>query len=70
MAVDDEGIDLEIPGVKGRKPKPGRIAFPEITRARIEIEFNRKDDKEDGAADADGDSEAGTDGSDESTEEA
>jgi ribosome maturation factor RimP len=66
LAVDEEGIDLEIPGVKGRKPKPGRITFPEITRARIEIEFNRKDMEDDGAQDT---ADAGTDG-DESTEEA
>jgi ribosome maturation factor RimP len=68
LAVDDDGLDLEVPGVKGRKPKPARLAFAEIAKARVEIEFNRK---EDGAADtADGD-DAGTEGDgDESTEEA
>jgi ribosome maturation factor RimP len=73
IAVDDEGLDLEIPGVKGRKPKPARLAFAEIAKARVEIEFNRKeaDAEADGAADsADGDIGAGTDGGDESTEEA
>jgi ribosome maturation factor RimP len=69
LAVDEDGIDLEIPGVKGRRPKPGRIAFSEITRARIEIEFNRKD-LEDGAADTAGGTAAETDDGDESTEEA
>jgi ribosome maturation factor RimP len=65
VAVDDEGLDLEVPGVKGRKPKPARLAFGEIAKARVEIEFSRKDDK-DGAAET---ADAGTD-SDESTEEA
>lgn len=41
-AVDDEGIDLEVPGVKGRKPTRRRLAFVEIAKARVEIEFNRK----------------------------
>jgi ribosome maturation factor RimP len=63
IEVDDEGLDLEVPGVKGRKPKPARLAFGEIAKARIEIEFNRK---EDGAADT---ADAETD-SDENTEEA
>jgi ribosome maturation factor RimP len=67
--VDDEGLDLEVPGVKGRRPKPARLAFTQIAKARVEIEFNRKET--DGAADsADGDTGAGTDGGDESTEEA
>ncbi|POX36109.1 ribosome maturation factor RimP [Streptomyces sp. Ru73] len=41
-AVDDEGLDLEVPGVKGRKPTARRVAFSEIAKARVEIEFNRK----------------------------
>jgi ribosome maturation factor RimP len=41
-AVDDEGLDLEVPGVKGRRPTTRRLAFGEIARARVEIEFNRK----------------------------
>jgi ribosome maturation factor RimP len=65
IAVDDDGLDLEIPGVKGRGPKPARLAFAEIAKAMVEIEFNRKDSEA-----ADGDSGAGTDGGDESTEEA
>ncbi|MEU5423122.1 ribosome maturation factor RimP [Streptomyces sp. NPDC001407] len=52
VAVDDEGLDLEVPGVKGRKPTARRIAFGEIAKARVEIEFNRKsDDKAAKAAD-------------------
>ncbi|MBL1102368.1 ribosome maturation factor RimP [Streptomyces coffeae] len=41
-AVDDEGLDVEVPGVKGRKPTARRLAFKEISKARVEIEFNRK----------------------------
>ncbi|MEV6671525.1 ribosome maturation factor RimP [Streptomyces sp. NPDC051162] len=52
VAVDDEGLDLEVPGVKGRKPTTRRITFGEIAKARVEIEFNRKsDDKAAKAAD-------------------
>ncbi|MEU2158562.1 ribosome maturation factor RimP [Streptomyces sp. NPDC019396] len=43
LDVDDEGLDLEVPGVKGRKPTARRIAFAEIAKARVEIEFSRKD---------------------------
>lgn len=42
VSVDDEGLDLEVPGVKGRKPTAKRLAFEEISKARVEIEFNRK----------------------------
>lgn len=49
LAVDDEGLDLEVPGVKGRKPTSRRIAFDEIAKARVELEFNRKDTKEEEA---------------------
>ncbi|MFE6780001.1 ribosome maturation factor RimP [Streptomyces sp. NPDC057702] len=42
VAVDDDGLDLEVPGVKGRKPTERRLAFGEISKARVEIEFNRK----------------------------
>ncbi|MEU1469540.1 ribosome maturation factor RimP [Streptomyces sp. NPDC005761] len=49
LAVDEEGLDLEVPGVKGRKPTSRRIAFDEIAKARVELEFNRKDKKEEEA---------------------
>ena len=49
LTVDDEGLDLEVPGVKGRKPTIRRVAFDEIAKARVEIEFNRKDKKEEEA---------------------
>lgn len=50
MTVDDSGLDLEVPGVKGRKPKPARADFAEIARARVEIEFNRKGGADDETA--------------------
>ncbi|MFJ1930092.1 MULTISPECIES: ribosome maturation factor RimP [unclassified Streptomyces] len=49
LAVDEEGLDVEVPGVKGRKPTSRRISFDEIARARVELEFNRKDKKEEEA---------------------
>lgn len=48
-AVDESGVDTEVPGVKGRKPTPRRVDFDQIARARVEIEFNRKDKKEEEA---------------------
>ncbi|MEV0494580.1 ribosome maturation factor RimP [Streptomyces atratus] len=49
LAVDEEGLDLEVPGVKGRKPTSRRVPFDGIAKARVEIEFNRKDKKEEEA---------------------
>lgn len=49
LDVDEEGMDLEVPGVKGRKATARRIAFTDIAKARVEIEFNRKDKKEEEA---------------------
>ncbi|MFD8299512.1 ribosome maturation factor RimP [Streptomyces bauhiniae] len=46
LGVDDEGLDLKVPGVKGRKAKERRLAFPEIAKARVQVEFNRKDKKD------------------------
>ena len=45
IEVDDEGLDLEVPGVKGRKATARRLAFDDITRARVQVEFNRKDNE-------------------------
>ncbi|MFF8525140.1 ribosome maturation factor RimP [Streptomyces werraensis] len=47
LAADDEGVDLEVPGVKGRKATARRLAFDDIARARVQVEFNRKDDASD-----------------------
>ncbi|WKX72895.1 ribosome maturation factor RimP [Streptomyces sp. XD-27] len=56
VAVDDEGVDLEVPGVKGRKPTARRLAFTEISKARVEIEFSRKAAEKDEAAEQGGES--------------
>jgi ribosome maturation factor RimP len=67
MTVDDSGLDLEVPGVKGRKPKPARADFSEIEKARVEVEFNRKGDPADDeelSDDADGDVDDNTDNTD------
>ncbi|MGW2518445.1 ribosome maturation factor RimP [Streptomyces sp. NPDC001617] len=45
IGVDDEGVDLEVPGVKGRKPTSRRLAFADIDKARVQVEFNRKDNE-------------------------
>ncbi|GHI04475.1 ribosome maturation protein RimP [Streptomyces cellostaticus] len=46
LTVDEEGIDVEVPGVKGRKATARRLGFPEIAKARVQVEFNRKDKKD------------------------
>ena len=43
LKVDDEGLDLEVPGVKGRRPTSRRLAFADIARARVQVEFGRKE---------------------------
>ncbi|WP_199552721.1 ribosome maturation factor RimP [Streptomyces sp. N35] len=56
LKVDDEGLDLEVPGVKGRKPTSRRLTFDSVAKARVEIEFNRKNkDVDDADVDADAD---------------
>ncbi|MFE9255994.1 ribosome maturation factor RimP [Streptomyces sp. NPDC006879] len=49
LEVDEDGLDLEVPGLKGRKATGRRLAFVEIVKARVEIEFSRKDKKEEEA---------------------
>ncbi len=49
LEVDDEGVDVEVPGVKGRKATSRRLAFSGIDKARVQVEFNRKDKKEEEA---------------------
>ncbi|MFJ2741263.1 ribosome maturation factor RimP [Streptomyces sp. NPDC087440] len=46
LVVDEDGLDLEVPGVKGRKPTARRVEFADIAKARVEVEFNRKDKNE------------------------
>ncbi|MEU4146486.1 ribosome maturation factor RimP [Streptomyces parvulus] len=43
LAVDEDGLDLEVPGVKGRKATTRRLAFGDIDKARVQVEFNRKE---------------------------
>ncbi|AJE81949.1 MULTISPECIES: ribosome maturation factor RimP [Streptomyces] len=57
LTADRDGLDLEVPGVKGRRPTARRLAFEEIAKARVEIEFNRKSSSAAGATGA-GDAEA------------
>ncbi|MGW0627583.1 ribosome maturation factor RimP [Streptomyces sp. NPDC002758] len=47
LGVDEDGIDLEVPGVKGRKATARRLAFPDIVKARVQVEFSRKDSGKD-----------------------
>jgi ribosome maturation factor RimP len=47
LRVDEEGLDLEVPGVKGRKATTRRLAFPDVARARVQVEFNRKNKNDD-----------------------
>ncbi|QQM40459.1 ribosome maturation factor RimP [Streptomyces liliifuscus] len=47
LTVDEDGIDLEVPGVKGRKATARRIAFENIDKARVQVEFNRKSNEND-----------------------
>jgi ribosome maturation factor RimP len=45
LSVDDAGLDVEVPGVKGRKATARRLAFGDIDKARVQVEFSRKDSK-------------------------
>ncbi|MFJ3220748.1 ribosome maturation factor RimP [Kitasatospora sp. NPDC086801] len=66
LEADEDGALVEVQPVKGRgRPKERRLAYAEVDRARVQVEFNRKDDELlDEAADfADDDaSEEGDDG--------
>lgn len=46
LAVDEDGLDLEVPGVKGRKATTRRLALADVDKARVQVEFNRKSDDE------------------------
>ncbi|MCX4577857.1 ribosome maturation factor RimP [Streptomyces sp. NBC_01571] len=46
LKADDDGLDVEVPGVKGRRPTTRRIAFADIAKARVQVEFNRKSKNE------------------------
>jgi len=52
LKVDGEGVDLEVPGDKGRRPTAGRLAFGEIAKARVQVEFSRKNKHAENAEEA------------------
>ncbi len=41
-AVDEAGLDLEVPGEKGRRAQARRVEFADIAGARVELEFSRR----------------------------
>ncbi|WP_221354042.1 ribosome maturation factor RimP [Streptomyces beigongshangae] len=47
ITVDDGGTDVEVPGVKGRRPTARRLAFEDVAKARVQVEFNRRNDTND-----------------------
>ncbi|MHB9854039.1 ribosome maturation factor RimP [Streptomyces krungchingensis] len=49
LKVDDDGLDVEVPGVKGRKPTARHLAFGDVAKARVQVEFNRKNKNEEEA---------------------
>lgn len=55
---DEDGVLLEVdstaPGRKKKQIDQRRLTFAEVARARVEIEFNRKDDETDAAGEGDG----------------
>ncbi|WP_049580560.1 ribosome maturation factor RimP [Streptomyces sp. SBT349] len=42
LAFDDAGLDLEVPGEKGRKATARRVGLDDVASARIELEFSRR----------------------------
>jgi ribosome maturation factor RimP len=42
LGMDEAGLDLEVPGEKGRKATARRVEFAEIAAARVELEFSRR----------------------------
>ncbi|MEU3982274.1 ribosome maturation factor RimP [Streptomyces sp. NPDC026672] len=45
LGVDEDGLDVEVPGVKGRRATTRRLALTDVAKARVQVEFNRKDEK-------------------------
>ncbi|MET8540720.1 ribosome maturation factor RimP [Kitasatospora sp. NPDC004799] len=46
LEADEDGALVEVQPVKGRgRPKERRLAYAEVARARVQVEFNRKDDE-------------------------
>lgn len=69
LGVDEDGLDLEVPGVKGRKPTTRRLAFGDIDKARVQVEFNRKDAQDSANNSANNSGDKSADNSDNKTEE-
>ncbi|MFD0631204.1 ribosome maturation factor RimP [Catenulispora yoronensis] len=62
---DEDGVLLEVAGKKKGQTEERRLAFADVAKARVEIEFSRKDDETDDLAasgDVDGDFEGDDDG--------
>ncbi|MEU5304805.1 ribosome maturation factor RimP [Streptomyces noursei] len=70
IAMDDSGLDLEVPGVKGRKPTARRVEFAEIAKARVELEFNPRPARPAQREQIDNDANDANDENDENKEEA
>lgn len=46
LESDEDGVLVEVQPVKGRgRPKERRLAWGEIAKARVQVEFNRKEDE-------------------------
>ncbi|MEV6977870.1 ribosome maturation factor RimP [Kitasatospora sp. NPDC093806] len=46
LESDEDGALVEVQPVKGRgRPKERRLEFAEVDRARVQVEFNRKDEQ-------------------------
>ncbi|MER6395587.1 MULTISPECIES: ribosome maturation factor RimP [unclassified Kitasatospora] len=46
LEADEDGALVEVQPVKGRgRPKERRLEYTEVSRARVQVEFNRKDDE-------------------------
>ncbi|MDH6144812.1 MULTISPECIES: ribosome maturation factor RimP [Kitasatospora] len=47
LESDEDGALVEVQPVKGRgRPKERRLEFAEVAKARIQVEFNRKEDEQ------------------------
>lgn len=54
IAADEEGVTLELPGKKpGTTGGERRLAYPELGRGKVQVEFNRPGAKDDELGDGD-----------------
>ncbi|MCD0486442.1 ribosome maturation factor RimP [Streptacidiphilus sp. ASG 303] len=55
LEADDEGVLVEVQPVKGRgRPAERRLEYAEVAKARVQVEFGRKDAKDEDAGAAAG----------------